>query len=234
MSSQNFVIVGGSKGMGLAITRQLSGGGNQVYVLSRTNEELSGIENVTHVQWDAACEEFPVSSLPDEVHGLAYCPGSLVLRSFKNLKPKVFRDDFEINVIGAVKTIQAAMPNLKSTGNASILLFSTVAVQQGMGAHASVAVSKGAIEGLTRTLAAELSPDVRVNCIAPALTDTALTERYFSSPEKVQALGEKYPLGRTGTVNDMAAMSCLLLTNKGSWITGQVIGVDGGMSVVRK
>ena len=113
-------------------------------------------------------------------------------------------------------------------------MFSTVAVAQGMFAHASIAASKGAIEGLVRTLAAEWSPATRVNCIAPALTDTSLTTRFFSSEEKTAALGEKYPLARTGTANDMANLGCFLLGPESGWITGQVFGVDGGMSTLRK
>ena len=137
-------------------------------------------------------------------------------------------------MVGAVKSIQACLAGLKAAGSSSVLLFSTVAVGQGMFAHASIAASKGAVEGLTRTLAAELSPAIRVNCIAPALTSTPLTQRFFASEEKAAAMGEKYPLGRAGTVDDLAAMSCFLLGEQSPWVTGQVIGVDGGMSAVRK
>lgn len=233
--SKNFVVVGGSKGMGLAIVQRLAGeDGNSVTVLSRTAGDLGAIENVAHVVWDASVGDFPVDALPETIHGLAYCPGTLNLRSFKSLKPDVFRSDFEVNVVGATKAIQSCLAGLKAAGQSSVLLFSTVAVGQGMFAHASIAASKGAIEGLTRTLAAELSPEVRVNSIAPALTNTSLTERFFASEEKAAALGEKYPLGRAGNVDDMAAMGCFLLSEQSSWVTGQVIGVDGGMSTVRK
>lgn len=232
--SKNFVVVGGSKGMGLGIVRSLSEAGHEVVVLSRTACGLDGIANVTHVPWDVTSGEFPVDQVPSEIHGLAYCPGTLNLKSFKSLKPDTFRDDFEVNVVGAVKAVQACLPGLKSAGQSSILMFSTVAVGQGMFAHASISACKGAVEGLVRTLAAELSPAIRVNCIAPALTNTPLTERFFSSEEKTAAMGEKYPLGRAGTVEDMAAMSLFLLDHQSSWITGQVIGVDGGMSKLRK
>ena len=123
---------------------------------------------------------------------------------------------------------------MKAADSSSVLLFSTVAVGQGMPMHASIAASKGAIEGLARTLAAELAPEVRVNCIAPALTDTPLTERFFSDPEKAAAIGAKYPMGRTGTVDDIASMGHFLLTNQSGWVTGQVLGIDGGVSSVRK
>lgn len=233
--SKNFVVVGGSKGMGLAIVQRLAGDdGNIVTVLSRTPGESGTIQNVTHVVWDVSADDFPADALPDTIHGLVYCPGTLNLKSFKSLKPDVFRSDFEVNVVGATKSIKACLAGLKAAGHSSVLLFSTVAVGQGMFAHASIAASKGAIEGLTRSLAAELSPEVRVNCIAPALTNTPLTERFFSTEEKAAALGEKYPLGRAGNVDDMASMGCFLLSEQSSWVTGQVIGVDGGMSTVRK
>ena len=230
---KNFVVIGGSKGMGLEIVKRLVNEGHQLTVLSRSEGALAELTNVNHIAWDATSED-AVEGLPDEIHGLVYCPGSLNLRSFKTLKPATFREDFEVNVVGAIKAIQASLRGFKSAGNASIVLFSTVAAAQGMFAHASIAASKGAIEGLIRTLAAEMSPAVRVNGIAPALTDTPLTERFFSNEEKAAAMAEKYPLGRTGTVSDMAAAACFLLSDESSWITGQILGVDGGMAAVRK
>jgi 3-oxoacyl-[acyl-carrier protein] reductase len=233
MAHEHFVIVGGSKGIGLGIVKRLARDGNSVTVLSRTGDNLQGLNGVQHIAFDVTLDA-PIANLPAEIHGLVYCPGSLNLRSFRSLSPDIFRQDFEINVIGAVKVIQAAMGGLKEAGRSSVVLFSTVAVGQGMFAHASIAASKGAIEGLTRTLAAELSPEVRVNCLAPALTNTALTQKFFADPAKAAGMGEKYPLGRTGTVDDLAAMACFLLGPESSWITGQVIGIDGGMASIRK
>lgn len=232
--SKNFVIVGGSKGIGLGIVKRLSERGDQVLVLSRSADAIAGMPGVQHSHWDATTDAFPAESLPEQIHGLVYCPGSLNLKSFRSLKPEVFQADFEVNVVGAVKAIQACLGGFKAANHSSIVLFSTVAVGQGMFAHASIAASKGAIEGLTRTLAAEMSPSVRVNCIAPALTNTSLTERFFSSEEKAAAMNEKYPLGRAGTVDDMAEAACFLLDDTSSWVTGQVLGVDGGMSTLRK
>ncbi len=233
MSGQ-FVVVGGSSGIGLGIVKRLVADGHHVTVLSRTGEAIQSMDNVTHVVVDVTQDEITADILPDTIDGFAYCPGSINLRPFRSIKPEAYRDDFELNVIGAVKTINAALKGLKATSSASVLLFSTVAVGQGMPMHASIAASKGAVEGLMRTLAAELSPNIRVNCIAPALTDTPLTERFFSDADKAEALGVRYPLARTGTVDDIAAIGQFLLCDASSWITGQVIGVDGGMSSVRK
>lgn len=232
--SNTFVVVGGSSGIGLGVTQRLASSGHQVIVLSRTVGGLSDIANVTHHVVDVTTDEIDASILPDSIDGLVYCPGSLNLKSFKSLKPDTFRSDFEVNVVGAVKVIQASLAGLKAAGSSSVLLFSTVAVAQGMFAHASIAASKGAIEGLARTLAAELSPETRVNCIAPALTNTPLTGRFFSSEDKIVAMGEKYPLQRTGSVEDFSGLAEFLLGDESSWITGQVLGVDGGMGTLRK
>lgn len=233
MNSQNYVIVGGSSGIGLGIVQRLDQAGHQVTVLSRTWEHAAALPAVNHVMIDVTSDEIPTEALPAVIDGIAYCPGSIRLRSFRGLKPDAFREDFELNVIGAVKSIQAAMKGLRASEQSSVVLFSTVATGQGLPLHASVAASKGAIEGLTRTLAAELAPKVRVNCIAPALVDTPLASQFFGDPEKEKAMAARYPLGRTGKIDDIASMGHYLLTD-GPWMTGQTIGIDGGMSTVRK
>jgi NAD(P)-dependent dehydrogenase (short-subunit alcohol dehydrogenase family) len=232
VAEKNFVIVGGSHGIGLGLVQRLSAAGHLVTVLSRTNDQLAGLPGVNHVTLDVTSDEVSADQLPESIDGMAYCPGSINLRSFRGLKPEVFREDFELNVVGAVRCLQAALGGLKKAESSSVLMFSTVAVGQGMTMHASVAAAKGAIEGLTRSLAAELAPKIRVNCIAPALTNTPLAERFFSSEEKVAAMAEKYPLKRTGTVDDIASLGAFLLSDQSTWVTGQVIGVDGGLSGV--
>jgi len=232
VTAKTFVVVGGSKGIGLGIVGRLLNAEHKVTVLSRTGEQPD--LKVTHVRFDVTSDELTSDMLPAEIDGLVYCPGSINLKPFRALTPQIFRDDFELNVVGAVKVIHAALKGLKLAGEGSIVLFSTVAVGQGMLAHASIAAAKGAIEGLTRTLAAELSPDIRVNCIAPALTNTPMTARFFSDDSRAAALAEKYPLARTGTVNDIAATACFLLSDNSGWMTGQVLGVDGGLSAIRK
>jgi 3-oxoacyl-[acyl-carrier protein] reductase len=230
----SYLIVGGSKGIGQGIVERLVARGEEVLVLSRTPGAWAGHDRVKHIPFDVMSSELLPEQIPGSLRGFAYCPGSIQLRSFRALKPEIFREDFELHVIGAIRILQAILPALKAGGPSSVLLFSSVAVQQGMFAHASIAASKGAIEGLIRTLAAELSPEIRVNGLAPALTSTAMTERFFSDPEKAKLLGDKYPLGRTGTVDDLASIAEFLLSEKSHWITGQVFGIDGGMSTVRK
>lgn len=233
MQGNNYIIVGGSSGIGLELVKIISGQGGNVTVFSRTGDSLEGMPNVSHVALDMRTEEVPKDALPEEIHGFAYCPGSIVLKPFRSLKPEQFQDDFEINVLGAVKALKACFRGLKKSGEGSALLFSTVAVQQGMPFHSSIAAAKGAVEGLTRSLAAEWAPNIRVNCIAPSLTDTPLAGRLLATPEKKTASGERHPLKRVGEAHEIAEMAAFLLSDKAGWMTGQIIGQDGGMSSVR-
>jgi len=228
-----FVIAGGSKGIGLELVRRLSEAGGTVHVYSRTVGDLTADDQAIHHACDFGDDEFELSDLPEQIHGVAYCPGTINLRSFRGLKLEDFRYDFEINLMGAVKFLKACMTGLKKgadTEPSSVVLFSTIAVGKGLSMHASIAAAKGAVEGLTRSLAAEWAPRIRVNCVAPALTETPLSENFFSTDEKRAAMAAKYPLGRTGQPSDIAGMAKFLLGPENSWITGQVIGVDGGMS----
>lgn len=229
---KNFVVIGGTSGIGLETVKQLSNAGHQVYVLSRTNRNLEGLENVTHIQWDAADGNAPVGEFPAQIDGLAYCPGSINLKPFHRLTTADFEADFKINVTGAVRAIQFFLPALKAVDSSSIVLFSTVAVQTGMVFHASIAAAKGAIEGLARSLAAELAPRVRANCIAPSLVQTELSAKLTSTEDKIKASAQRHPLARIGNPTDIASMATLLLTDA-TWLTGQVIHIDGGMSALR-
>lgn len=231
------VVVGGSSGIGLQLVRNCADCGHNVTVISRTWMHGDEIPNVRHVNIDITVDEIQTEELPSEINGLAYCPGSINLKSIRALGLDTLRNDFELNVVGMVKTVQSCLKNLKagsSNGPSSIVLFSTVAVGQGLQMHASVAACKGAIEALTRTMAADLSPQIRVNCIAPALTNTPLASNFFTNQEKAAAMAKMYPLGRTGEASDIADLASFLISEKSSWITGQVIGVDGGMSSIRK
>lgn len=230
---KTYIVVGGSTGIGLALTRSLSMAGHRILVYSRTAEHLADLPGVEHYVLDIVQEDFPLANIPDQVNGLAYCPGSINLRAFSSLKPESFREDLEINLLGAVKCIQATLKALKNTPGSSIVLFSTVAVGLGMPFHASVAAAKGAIEGLTRSLAAELAPNIRVNCVAPSLTDTPLAARLLNSDDKREASAARHPLKKVGSPEEIAALAKFLLSDDAAWITGQVMHQDGGMSAVK-
>ena len=231
MENKNYLIVGGSYGIGLEIVKSLAEQGANVYVLARTNDNLPSYATIYYQEYDALSDE--KIDLPDELHGVVYCPGSINLKPFRSLKPDAFRSDFEINVIGAIKVLQQTQRLLQKTANSSVVLFSTVAVGQGMPYHASIAASKGAIEGLTKTLAAEWAPKVRVNCVAPSLTDTPLAARLLSSDERKEVSAQRHPLKRVGTVSDISEAVCFLLSEKSGWMTGQILGVDGGISALK-
>ena len=234
MSAKNFVIIGGSSGIGLALVKQLiNDPAHQVFVFSRTKGELPSSPQIQHISMDIQSDEFPVDHLPESINGLAYCPGSITLKPFRSLKEADFLADFEINVLGAVKSIQACLKGLKKSEMSSIVLFSTVAVSQGMAFHTSIATAKAGLEGLAKSLAAELAPRIRVNCIAPSLTDTPLAEKLLSSKEKREASDQRHPLRRVGKASDIAAMAAFLLLDNSNWLSGQIIGVDGGLSTLR-
>jgi 3-oxoacyl-[acyl-carrier protein] reductase len=231
---KNILIVGAGKGIGLK-TAQLLAAENKLFTISRNRTaELENL-HTTFYQLDAANEELDsLNDLPEQIHGLVYCPGSINLKPFNRLTKKDFQDDFNQNVLGAVAIIQKVLPNLKRAGGASIVLFSTVAAKLGMPFHASIATSKAAIEGLAKSLAAELaSSKIRVNVIAPSLTDTPLAEFLLSTEEKKEASNKRHPLQRIGTPEEMASLVSFLLSDQSCWITGQVIGVDGGMGSLK-
>ncbi len=226
-----FLIVGGTTGIGAELLNRLVRNGHQAIVWARTANPESNTSQVQYVPVDITQDDLPEIGVP--LDGLAYLPGSINLKMFKTLKPDDFRKEFELNVMGAIKTMQHALPALKLSATASIVMFSTVAVSQGMPFHSSIAASKGAIEGLTRSLAAEFAPFIRVNAIAPSLVNTPLSARLLATPEKEEMSAKRHPLGRVGQAADIAAMAEFLLTANSSWISGQVIGVDGGMSSIR-
>ena len=234
MSPTSFVVVGGTSGIGLEITRRLVARDCPVVVISRSADSVAELPGVTHLQVDVTRDEIDAGSLPDRIQGLAYCPGSIRLRPFHRLKEADFLSDLQINLLGAVKAIQACLPGLKKADNpSSIVLFSTVAVGTGMPFHASIASAKGALEGLTRSLAAEFAPKIRVNAIAPSLTDTNLAKTLLSDDGKRSAAADRHPLKRFGNPGDIAAAATFLLEDSSSWVTGQVIAVDGGMGALR-
>jgi NAD(P)-dependent dehydrogenase (short-subunit alcohol dehydrogenase family) len=226
------IIVGGTSGIGLETVRLLSQN-SRVIVLSREKRNLEGLSNVDFFSTDITkpAEELPQMSNP--IDGIVYCPGTINLKPIKSLKIEDFQNDFEINLLGAIKVINKYFNNLKSSGKASIVLFSTVAVQTGMPYHASVASSKGAIEGLTRSLAAEFAPSIRVNCIAPSITDTPLAEKLLNNEAKLKASEDRHPLKRIGNAKEISELVSFLLSENSGFITGQIIKADGGISSVK-
>ncbi len=225
---KNILLIGGSYGIGLAIAQQLQSE-NNIYIACRTNEFLIGT-NITHIPFDASTDTLDTSLLPAIIDGLVYCPGSINLRPFKGLKPESFEADLQINFINMIKVVQSVLPNLMDASQSSIVLFSSVAASMGMPFHTSVSASKGAIEGFTKALAAEYAPKIRVNAIAPSLTDTPLADKFLNNEQKKEKSAERHPLKRVGTADDIAQMACFLLSDQSSWISGQIHHVDGGMS----
>jgi NAD(P)-dependent dehydrogenase (short-subunit alcohol dehydrogenase family) len=188
--------------------------------------------NVTHIPFDALTDTLDTTQLPEVIDGLVYCPGSINLRPFRGLKIDAFESDMQINFISLVKVIQTVLPNLSASNQSSIVLFSSVAASMGMPFHTSIAAAKGAIEGFAKALAAEYAPKIRVNVIAPSLTDTPLADKFLNSDLKKEKSAERHPLKKVGTSEDMAQMACFLLSEKSSWISGQIFHVDGGMSTL--
>ena len=227
---KNILLIGGSYGIGLAIAKELQYE-NKVFVASRTNEAINDM-NVTHIPFDAATDTLDTSLLPEVIDGFVYCPGSINLRPFRGLKPEAFESDLQINFISMIKVLQSVLPNLSAANQSSVVLFSSVAAGMGMPFHTSVAAAKGAIEGFAKALAAEYAPKIRVNVIAPSLTDTPLAEKFLSNEEKKEKSAQRHPLKRVGTPEDMAKTAKFLLSEDSSWISGQIFHVDGGMSTL--
>lgn len=222
----NALIIGGSTGIGAA-TIDLLNNKN----IATTSINRSGNTNATvSIQCDILNDELP--DLDDKPDAIIYFPGTINLKPFRTIKPEEFKNDWEINFLGAIKVIQKYAPLLSASENASIVLFSTVAVQTGMPFHTSIAAAKGAIEGLTRSLAAEFAPKIRVNCIAPSLTDTPLANRLIENEIKLKSAEDRHPLKKIGNPDDFASMVHWLISENAKFMTGQVITIDGGIGTL--
>lgn len=232
-AQRDILVVGASSGIGRDLAARLTGAGDRVWTASRSATSDAGQR---HLPWDATNPgtPFPVADLPASLSGLVYCPGSIQLKPFERLDDEAFRADFEINLMGAVRAIRAALPALKAAPRASIVLFSTVAVGTGMPMHAAISAAKGAVEGLTRSLAAEFAPRIRVNAVAPSLSDTPLATQLLRTERLREAAAARHPLARFGEAQDAAAAASYLLSDDAGWVTGQVLNVDGGMGSLRR
>ncbi len=225
----NILVIGGTKGIGAALVRRLVNQ-HQVFVWARTATDIEGVQVTVNNPVDSVPD---TSGLPEVVDAVVYCPGSINLKPFARLSVEDFLQDFSINVVGAVRSLQLLTPRLKKSPQASVVLFSSVAATCGMPYHASIAASKAAVEGLVRSLAAEWAPHIRINAIAPSLTATPLTEKLTNSPEKIESAAKRHPLQRIGDVDEMAALAEFLISPSAAFITGQIVAANGGLGQLR-
>jgi len=226
--SRQILVIGGNSGIGAATVACLQGRGDQVVTASRHRGE----GDVSWQPFDAAGPDADLE-LPERLDGVVYCPGSITLKPFHRLSDEEFESEWRLNFLGAVRTIRMALPALKKSDHASIVLFSTVAVGTGLSYHASIAGAKGAVEGLVRSLAAEFAPRIRVNAIAPSLTDTPLAGSLLSTEEKRNAAAQRHPLHRVGSPTEIAEAVAFLIGAESGFMTGQIIRIDGGLSTVK-
>jgi len=225
---KNILLIGASSAIAQKLSEDLNNDHFKIYTISRT-----ALASANHYTYEGSITECNLPEFDFPIDGLVYFPGTINLKPFRSIKPSDVLLEFEINALGAFRCIQFYQKNLSMSEAASVVLFSSVAAQTGMPFHSSIAMSKAAIEGLTRSLAAELAPKIRVNCIAPSLTETPLAGRLINTPEKIEQSGKRHPLQRIGNTNDIASMAAYLLSDNSSWMTGQVLKVDGGMSTLK-
>jgi NAD(P)-dependent dehydrogenase (short-subunit alcohol dehydrogenase family) len=234
-------IIIGTSGIGGALARQLSAAGHHTHLIGRDAAKLSALAQELRASHavadvtDATALEQAVQAAGPAIDGLAYCVGTINLKPAHRTTDADALRDFDVNALGAFRAVRAALPALKASAQvtSSVVLFSTVAVAQGFASHASVAMAKGAIEGLMRTLAAELAPKIRFNAIAPSLTKTPLAAAMTANEATATAIANMHPLPRLGEASEVAALAAFLLSDQAGWITGQVIGIDGGRSTLR-
>ena len=208
--NKNYVIIGGSSGIGKELVSILAREGHNVFATYNENK-VKNNDKVQYQKFNVLNDSLNLDNLPDEIDGLVYCPGSINLKPFKRFTDEDFISDFKLQVVGATSVIKALMPRLATGENSSIVLFSTIAVQNGFNFHSQVSISKGAIEGLTRSLAAELAPKIRVNAVAPSITDTSLAGKFLNTPQKIAAQAEKNPLKKNRRSKRCCRGSSLLI-----------------------
>lgn len=228
---KNHLVIGASSGIGKAIAELLLLEGDSVYGTYHSHpDSSSGV--IMHAM-DVTSDTIDTGYLPQTLDSLVFCPGAITLKPFNRMPASDFIGDINLQVGGFVRVLQAVLPRLKASGRASVVVFSSIAANVGLPFHSQVSTTKGALESLTRALAAEFAPTIRVNCIAPSLTDTPLAGSLLNTPEKKEANAQRHPMKRIGSAIDMAHMAAFLISEKSGWITGQVMRVDGGMSSIR-
>ena len=232
--SEKYVIFGATGSIGSSLAEQLKNSGNDIHLVARNESELAPIleklgcsHTVADVLEDGFIEK--VKSDISEIKGLAYCIGSIDLKPLRMINEQDFQKCMKLNLYSAVEAIKGYQESLKKN-KGSIVLFSTVAAQRGFTNHAIIASAKAAIEGLTVSLAAEFAPNIRVNCIAPSLTNSKIAEPMLKNKALAEGIAKAHPLKRLGEGKDSASLAKFLMTNESSWITGQIIAVDGGRS----
>ena len=227
---KNILIIGGSSGVGKSLVKRLKANNNLISTYHKNPQENS--ENVNFYEYDVISGSPSNLQIPEALDSIIYCPGTINLKPFNRYTEDELIDDFKINVLGFLKILSAFKRHLLNTDNPSIVLFSSVAAQKGITYHTQVACSKGAIESLTKTLAAEFAPKIRVNAIAPSLLDTPLADKFLNSELKIKNNIERHPLKKIGEANDISSMVEFLISDNAKWITGQVINIDGGLSTL--
>jgi NAD(P)-dependent dehydrogenase (short-subunit alcohol dehydrogenase family) len=234
------IVVGGSGGIGSALAHRLAAAGRALHLIGRDAVKLRATAAETgasHAAADIGDREAladAIAAAGGAAAGLVYAVGSITLKPLARITDDDVERDFRLNALGAFRSVQLALPALKANPEvASVVLFSSIAVTQGFTSHASIGMAKGAVEGLTLSLAAELAPRLRVNCIAPSLTQTPLAAGLTANAQMASAIAALHPLQRLGEADDIAALAAFLLGPDSGWITGQIIGVDGGRSTLR-
>ena len=229
--TKNILIIGASSDIGLEICKLANADGHNIYATSRDDVNANNFDNF--IQLDPNKSLDVLDDLPEDIDGLVYCPGTINLRSLQRLTLEDIKNEMEVNFYGAFNIIKKVLPNLKKNDGASVVLFSTVAVKTGMPMHSSIAAAKGAVEGLAKSLAAELAPRVAINCVAPSIVDTKLAANILSTDERKQASADRHPLKTIGSINSIANSAYFLLQAKENWISGQIFRPDGGLSALK-
>ena len=229
--TKNILIIGASSDIGLEISKLATADGHNIYATSRDDANANNFDNF--IQLDPNKSLDVLDDMPENIDGLVYCPGTINLRSLQRLTLEDIKNEMEVNFYGAFNIIKKVLPNLKKNDGASVVLFSTVAVKTGMPMHSSIAAAKGALEGLAKSLAAELAPRVAINCVAPSIVDTKLAANILSTDERKQASADRHPLKTIGSINSIANSAYFLLQAKENWISGQIFRPDGGLSALK-